>query len=216
MFKFNKKAWCIGLLVVVMALGTAWMAFAETHSRFVTGNPVYGGKANEVYIISNTLDFSDLRTAGPSGTGILAGVTRGDTVQLLDIPAGVIVTSVGLNIYSAWTTSGLTCAAVTIGDGSDVDGWFRAVDFGPTASGVSVSSGASIYSSIYQYSPGKYALGEGGKYYSAADTIDAVIPNVATWGGPVAAAGLTDFVLRAWATCVKPSTNEAYTKPPAI
>jgi hypothetical protein len=55
--------------------------------------------------------------------------------------------------------------------------------------------------------------GGGGKWYSTADTIDAVIPEAATWGGAVAAAGLTDFQVQVWAICVKPSSQEAYTHP---
>lgn len=209
--------------VVGMVFAFSATALAETHTRFVTGNPEPKIHDNSVFIISNTLDFSDLRTTNLTGSALQAGVTRGDTVQLLDIPAGVVVLGVGMNIYSAWTTSGLTCSGAYIGDGSGVSGWLQSIDLGPTASGTSTTflSGVSgLYGGNvaisttgnhtlqYIVNPGSYATA-GGKYYSAADTIDLVLPN---WAHRTSS-GLTDFVMQVWATCVKPSTQEAYTKP---
>ena len=211
------------LCLVFFMAGTAMAQ--TTHTRFITGAPQFEPKDNSVFVIANTLDFTDLRATAPYGTAALAGVSRSDVVQLLSVPAGTIVKSVGVNIYSAWSTSGITAAGVTIGDGSDVDGWITAVDFGPSASGVSSSalnevSGfavgtnttAGAHTMAYVVNPGAYAFA-GGKYYSAADTIDAVIPATShqTY------ARCTDFVVRVWAECVKPSVKKAYTKPsPAI
>lgn len=209
MFKFHKKAWCSVLIAAAMAICTAWVAFAETHTEFTTGNPLYSPKKNEVAIISNTVDFSDLDTTGAGTAGAISGVTRSDTVALLDIPAGTVVLQVGVYIASAWGTSGLTCYGATIGDGDDTAGWISAVDFGPTASGTSISSGGTTY--IIASGGGQYAAGgkygNAGKYYSSADTIDATLP---AWAHR-ATAGLTDFILRPWAMVIKPSTQEAYT-----
>ena len=188
----------------------AGVSLAATHTDFVTGNPVYDPKDNEVFIISNTLDFADLTTGGNSG------VTGGDVVQLLDIPAGTIVKNVGIYIYSAWSTSGATCPGVTIGDGSDANGWLLDVDFGPTASGVSASSGNTTYDTYKTAAgvttlvrPAYYKLG--GKYYSTADTIDAVIPTITHLDGhPGAVSSCSDFQLMIWAEAIKPSTQNAY------
>lgn len=218
----NWKRFVSIVAVLGMLFAFSATAMAETHTRFVTGNPTTKAPDNTVFIISNTLDFSDLRTTGPSGTGALSGVTRSDVVQLLDIPAGTYVLGVGASIYSAWTTSGLTCSGVLIGDGSGTSGWIATMDWGPTASGTSTTSGVT---GMGAGSAGEYIVrhpgmgdGGGGKYYSAADTIDAVIPAGGDgWGGKAVASALTDFQLQIWAVCIKPSTQEAYTKPsPAI
>jgi len=171
-------------IVTVLLGGTVW---AATITDFVTGNPVYApDRDNAVFVISNKLDFGDIDDYANSG------VTSSDVVQLLDIPAGMVVKNVGLRINTAWGAAGNTCYGVTIGDGTDPNGWITAVDFGPTSSGVSRANGA-------------YHLvttdGDIGKYYSATDTIDAVIPEVAeaTTGSGWSATGLTDFVVEVWA-----------------
>lgn len=191
----------ISALVICIALaGTVW---AETHTEFVTGNPIYQPvNDHAVYIISNTLDFADLTTVNASGG--TSGVTNGDVVQLLDIPAGTIVKNIGARIYSAWSTSGATMAGVTIGDGTDPNGWITAFDFGAEATGVSNSNGAYVLVTTDF---------DTGKYYSAADTIDAVIPSINRQPGfPGAVGGATDFQLQIWAECVTPSVQNAYGK----
>jgi len=210
-----KKHWYVSIVVVCLALVFGLStADAATHSRFVTGVPVPEPTQGAPYVISNTLYFNDLQTRGPSGTGYLAGVSSADTVRLLPIPAGTIVRGVGVYIKSAWGTAGVTCGGVTIGDGDVTNGWLRAVDFGPTASGVSTSSGTSAWSMLGTAGTsvivsGAYAS-TGGKMYTTEDTIDAVLPAVQGWGGIAAIAGLTDFQLTIWADCVKPSTQYKY------
>lgn len=212
-----KRTW---VSIVVVALIFCFVGFAraaETHSRFVTGFVSPEPPQNVPYIISNTLNFADLKT------GVLSGVSRDDTVQLLPIPAGTIVKSVGINIYSAWSTVGTTCYGVTIGDGAGVTGWMPSVDFGPSATGVSGSYASEVSGFATDAEPvttgehnmeylnlGDYAR-VGGKYYSTADTIDAVIPAIQAVGGIDSSdAAVTDFVLRIWAECVKPSTQYRY------
>lgn len=214
----------VAALMALCLVGGTAMA-QTTHSRFVTGAPVHEPKDNSVFVIANTLDFGDLRATAPSGTAALAGVSKTDTVRLIYIPAGTIVKSVGVEIYSAWGTAGITAYGVTIGDGDDADGWLTSVDFGPSATGASISTLAEVsgftvgtnttggtHTMAYVVAPGAYAL-KGGKSYTSADTIDAVMP---TWTN-TAYARCTNFVLRIWAECVKPSTKKAYVKPsPAI
>jgi len=212
MVKFLKKTWWAPL-VVLLIVG---VAFGATHERFTTGNPEYKNHANEVFVISNRCDFGDLRTTGPSGTGVLSGVTKGDVVQLLDIPAGTYVMAVGFEIITATTDSGITVANVSIGDNDDVDGWLGSgvsVTWGLSASGVSISSGGSTYiipgTATNFYTKGG-AYGNTGKYYSSGATIAAVIP---LYGSQKATSALSDFVVQPFAICIKPSSQKAYTKP---
>lgn len=196
---WKKVCSLISALVICIALaGTAW---AATHTEFVTGNPVYRpANDHSVYIISNTVDFADLSTAG------LSGVTTGDVVQLLDIPAGTIVKNVGVYIYSAISAeSGTTATGATVGDGADPNGWITTVDLARVAaavSGVSNSNGA-------------YVLGttdfDIGKYYATADTIDMTITLVSLQARYIVS-GLTDLQVQVWAECITPSTQNAYGK----
>lgn len=206
------KRTCICILIVFALLfGFSGFVGAEVHSRFVTGFTTPEPPQNTTFIIANTLNFADLKVKGNAGTE-LSGVSKSDTVQLLSIPAGTIVKDVGINIYSAWSTAGLTCYGVTLGDGTTTDGWLLSVDFGPSASGVSRTGGVSSWTIAGNagtsiISAPKYAYA-GGKYYSAADTIDATIPAVDSTNNSYARC--TDFVLRVWAECIKPSTQYRY------
>jgi len=78
----------------------------------------------------------------------------GDVVQVLDIPAGAVVTNVGINVITADANT------VDVGDATDPDGWDAAVSTGST--GVTLGNGA--YASA-------------GKYYASADTIDLTLTN---------------------------------------
>jgi hypothetical protein len=213
MVKFLKKTWWAPL-VILLIVG---VAFGATHERFTTGNPEYKNHANEVFVISNRCDFGDLRTTGPAGV-ILSGVTKGDTVQLLDIPAGTYVMAVGFEIITATTDSGITVANVLIGDNADNDGWLSSgvsVTWGATASGVSISSGGSTYvtptgGTAQSFYVAGGAYGHTGKYYSSGATIAAVIPS---YGSQKATSALSDFVVQPFAICIKPSSQKAYTKP---
>lgn len=205
------------IVSIVAALGTlfaASYAFSAAHHTFITGNPTYQPKSNEVYIISNRCDFGDLRTVGAGG-GILSGVTKGDYVTLLDIPAGTYVMAVGFEVITATTDSGITVANVLIGDDDDNDGWFSSgvsVTWGQSASGVSISSGGSTYlggaGGGYYWKGGAY--GHTGKYYSSGATISATLP---AWGNQKATSGLSDFVVQPFAICIKPSSQKAYRAP---
>ena len=210
------------VLALMVCLGGT--AIAETHTEFVTGNPITGPvNENTPFIIGNYVDFADLNTPGNRTAGIVSGVTPGDTIQLLEIPAGTYVMDVGVRIASAWSTPTIaaatsSCSNVAIGDGSSTSGWFS-MDWGPSASGVTIASMTSgvtfSFPATVEYSPnyltkGAYAM-TGGKYYSAADTIDAVIPAAnSRFFQQAAAGGVTDLQLQVWAICVQRNTNKAY------
>lgn len=182
-----KRLFIVGFMAVLFALTGGTVATAATITDFVSGNPVYApADENIVFVIRNKLDFSDITTYSTSG------VSTADVVQLLDIPAGMVVTAVGLRINTATSTSSVTGVA-TLGDGADPNGWITAFDVGATASGVSSTYEDGI-SGVYQTT-------DGGKYYSATDTIDMVMPTLSTFDfiAQDPRSILTDFVVEAWA-----------------
>ena len=201
-------AYVAALALVFCFVGTAMAgAAAKVQTSFTTGFAQPQPKDFEQYIISNYCYFGDLTT------GVNSGVTGGDTVQLLRIPAGTYVKRVGIRIASAWSTSGATCNGVTIGDGDDTNGWIQTIDFGASASGVSISGvTAAIDATVAApYYPAQGAYNWVGKYYTAADTIDAIIPVIARNTGDAGAiAGCTDMKIQVWAECYKPNTNYNY------
>lgn len=184
---------------------------AKVQTSFTSGFAQPSAPEWSTFVISNYCDFSKLYT------GTNSGVTGGDTVQLLAIPAGTFVKHVGIRIASAWSTGGATCYGVTIGDGSDTNGWLKDIDFGPTASGTSVSSGVSSVSANAAWpEAGDYMI-PGGKYYSTADTIDAIIPIVQrTTGVAGAVSAASDLKLQVWAECYKPNTRMNYNQNPPV
>lgn len=94
--------------------------------------------------VTNLIDFS------------LAPVTAADTVNLLHIPAGAIVTKVNLVTVTA---AGATCT-MNIGDGSTAALFDAAVDLNTTAT--ATGSDAATETALYA---------TGGKYYAAAGYI---------------------------------------------
>lgn len=196
------------LALVFCFAGTAMAgAAAKVQTSFTTGFAQPQARDFEQYIISNYCNFGDLTT------GVYSGVTGGDTVQLLAIPAGTYVKKVGIRIASAWSTAGATCYGVTVGDDSDANGWIQSIDFGPTASGVSVSGVSAAIDGTasvnYAYAQGAYSYL--GKYYSTADTIDATIPIIARGTGVAGTlSGCSDLKIQVWAEVYKPNTNYNY------
>lgn len=73
-----------------------------------------------------------------------------DTIELIDVPAGMYVTHVFYRVLTADSGVG-----INVGDGTDPNGWVADADVG-TAGNIGIGAGA-------------YA---GGKHYTAADTID--------------------------------------------
>jgi hypothetical protein len=106
---------------------------------------------DKLFVLHNVIDFA--KTA--SGAG--------DTVQVLHIPAGTLVLRAG---YHTRTLEGGT-ATGTLGDGTDPDGFLTATNWNSTTDQLS-----SLL--LTEAGPNTVTAYTGGKYYAAADTIDAV------------------------------------------
>lgn len=198
-----KKLFIVGFSALVLALTGGTVVSAATITDFVTGNAVYApDQENIVFVISNKLDFSDIDdyTNG--------GVSTADVVQALDIPAGMIVTAVGIRINDSYDAiAGCSNYTWTIGDGDDADGWLTAVLFSATASGVSSTYEDGV--------SGLYQTVAGGKYYSAADTIDITTQTIAagtigTWLADDPESIVTEFTCEIWAEGFMAPTKENY------
>lgn len=87
----------------------------------------------------------------------------GATVAILDVPAGTLIPPWGVVAVVTTLFAGGT-PLLDIGDGSDVDGWIDQDDITATSTGTYAGD---------ETTTGAYA--KTGKYYSAADTIDAVV-----------------------------------------
>ena len=85
------------------------------------------------------------------------------TYALFNVPAGVIVLDVKSNVNEAFDAS----VTITIGDGTDVDGFLASAKIAPQSA---VSSG--VLKSTLSGTQEAFA---GGRKYAAADTIDAVV-----------------------------------------
>ncbi len=192
-----KRLFIAGVLAVFIALTGGTAVQAATIDDFVTGNAVYAPDSdNAVFVIANKLDFGDIDdyTNG--------GVTSADVVQMLDIPAGMIVNAMGLRVNTA-AGSGVTGVSVNIGDGSDTNGWITAWDLGASASGVS--------STYEEGVAGEYHTLYGGNYYSSADTIDLVVPTLSgEWMNDDPVSACTEMVLEVWAEGVMAPTKKNY------
>ncbi len=97
-------------------------------------------------------------------------ITEADTnttVAILDVPAGTFIPPHGIAIVVETAFAGGT-ESIDVGDGDDPDGWIDST-------------------AITEVTPATYAdvdaaYAEAGKYYSAADTIDAVVSASLTAG----------------------------------
>lgn len=110
-----------------------------------------------------------------SGGDVNTGAVQA-TYALFNVPAGVLVTKLIAYTPTAWTAS----VTITIGDGTSAAGFLASADIAPTSAqtdGIPKSSisGAEAFAN--------------GRYYAAADTIDAVV------AGANPAVGQTDIYL---------------------
>lgn len=118
--------------------------------------------------IENTVDFSKVL---PANT---------DVVQALPVPANALVLHVATRVVAAGTGS----TTATIGDGADADGWIASVAL-DAAAGTELTSNGKF--TLSEGAPNTIAYthafgASGGKFYSAADTIDLTIGGVPTTG----------------------------------
>ena len=105
-------------------------------------------------------------------------------VPVLDVPAGTLVQRVG---YTVITAEGGT-AAGTLGDGAAVAGYIAAVNLNSAAGTKAISALA-----LTEGTPNTVTGYSGGKFYTAADTIDFIPGN-----------DLDAAVVEFWAICVQP------------
>lgn len=88
-----------------------------------------------------------------------------DVFQMIAVPAGTFVHRVFYEVLAADATQ-----TMNVGDGSDVDGFIAAADVG-TAGNKGVTTFA-----LTEGAPNTVTGYSGGKFYSAADTIDIEVP----------------------------------------
>lgn len=132
------------------------MATYTTYSNGETITATGGGNAAgypAVSVLQNVVDFSKRI------------VTAADVIQALSIPAHTLVMRVGYEVLVADATQ-----TMTVGDGSDTDGFIVAADVGTLG-----NSGMSALA-LTEGAPNTITGYSGGKYYSAADTIDILVP----------------------------------------
>ena len=100
-------------------------------------------------------------TLGFSAGDVLTGGVQA-TYPLFNVPAGALVLEVLAITETAWTAS----VTITLGDGTSTAGFFASADIAPQSA---VATGLFKRASV-----SGEALATG-KYYAAADTIDAVV-----------------------------------------
>ena len=134
---------------------------------------------DKVHLMSVDLDFPAIVAA--RSTASLTALGAADSLQVLQIPAKTYVLVAGIDV----TTAEGGTLTLDLGDGDDMDGWLDGVDGNAVASYDPTKTLAEAApNTIVGYSVG-------GKYYSAADTIDLTMVNA------------TDTaVMRVWALCV--------------
>ena len=135
------------------------------------------GKMN---FIERTIDFKQV-AAYRAGAGLTA-LGSGDVYEILELPAKTLVLRVG---YDVTTAEGAT-ATVHIGDGATASGFVSGANLN------SVGSGASALA-LTEGAPNTITGYSGGKYYSAADTIDLTLNH----------ASIDAAVVRVWALIVE-------------
>lgn len=104
----------------------------------------------------------------------------GATVAILDVPAGTLIPPYGVICVVTTLCAGGT-PLIDIGDGDDEDGWIDQDDLTATSTGTYAGD---------ETTTAHYAIT--GKYYSSADTIDAVVSASMTAGEAYVFAYLID------------------------
>lgn len=110
----------------------------------------------------------------------ISNADTGSTVAILDVPAGTLIPPKGV-ICVVTTLFAGGSPLIDIGDGDDPDGWIDQGDITATSTGT--------YSGD-ETTTGHYI--DTGRYYSSADTIDAVVSAALTAGEAYVFAYLID------------------------
>lgn len=117
---------------------------------------------NKITRVEVTLDFAKIAAARSAASA--AALASADVLEIIPLPAKSLVLRVGADV----TTAEGATATMHIGDGADADGFMASVNLNSAASsamGLALTEGTP--NTITGYS--------GGKYYSAADTIDVTL-----------------------------------------
>lgn len=124
-------------------------------------------------LLERTLDFAQI-AAYRADAGLTA-LAQNDIYELFNVPAKTLVLRAG---YDVTTAEGASCT-FSLGDGSDDNGYLDAISLNSVASGVMTLA-------LTDASPGVTVTAySGGKYYSAADTIDMKLNTNTTYDAAV-------------------------------
>ena len=137
------------------------MATYTTAVGFNAGSAAYPADSlNKAHRVEITLDFPKI-IAARSAAGLTA-LAASDVLEILPIPAGTVVSNVGMVV----TTAAGVSSTLSIGDGGATAGYLAAtsVNATGTSGGVPVLASGAFAPTL-----------SGGKVYAAADTIDVVI-----------------------------------------
>ena len=126
-----------------------------------TGSAHVAAGINKVSAVTVDLNFATITTERAAAG--LTALAAGDVLEVVKIPANTLVLGVALNV----TTAEGGTLTIDVGDGTDPDGYLDGVNAN-TAAAYSLDASAGT--------PTGYA---GGKFYTAADTIDVVTVNAA-------------------------------------
>ena len=110
----------------------------------------------------------------------ITSADTGTTVAVLDVPAGTFIPAYGVSCIVTTLFAGGS-PLIDIGDGDDTDGWIIQADLTATSTGTYTGD---------ETSTAHYAIT--GKYYSSADTIDAVVSAALTAGEAYVLAYMVD------------------------
>jgi hypothetical protein len=151
--------------VAVLALCGSGVRAADTFDGTIGGTTILAAEGSGNYVMmKKTVKFEDYAT------------TAGDTIQIFDVPADVIVLGIGVETT---TVEGATLT-IDVGDGTDPDGFidgYNANSASAMASSftrtLTTDTTTSTAAQALAISPA-YGLG---KYYSATDTIDVLVNN---------------------------------------
>lgn len=127
-------------------------------------------KSAGVFRIERKIDIAALIAAGT----ITTQLAQNDVLALIEVPANTLVLGVSYRVVTALTASGTT--TMEVGDGDNTAGYIAAASV-MSAATTQVNSWAGALTvaspSTFPNSSEAYSVG---KFYSAADTIDAKFP----------------------------------------
>lgn len=158
-------------IVVAVLLLIASMGYAATYSDFVSGNNRLSQSAYQPQDEKSVWVQSRYINLGDSNFNSGSGVTNGDVVRCLTVPAGTIITEVGIYVVTGPIASASGVSA-TLGDGADPNGYCTELDF--TAGGTTVWYTRGSLTNLSATKAGAYNNISGVSLYDGEDTIDLV------------------------------------------